>query len=86
MFLFRSPSSNIGVYLDILDSVDKVKDFVREVSKFETDIDLVSSRFIVDAKSLMGILSLDLTKPIEVRILNKQDERLINTIEKYAVA
>lgn len=68
----------------ILDSVDKVKDFVREV--FETDIDLVSSRFIVDAKSLMGILSLDLTKPIEVRILNKQDERLINTIEKYAVA
>jgi phosphotransferase system HPr-like phosphotransfer protein len=56
------------------------------VSKFETDIDLVSSRFIVDAKSLMGILSLDLTKPIEVRILNKQDERLINTIEKYAVA
>ena len=33
----------------ILDSVDKVKDFVREVSKFETDIDLVSSRFIVDA-------------------------------------
>ena len=70
----------------ILDSVDKVKDFVREVSKFETDIDLVSSRFIVDAKSLMGIRSLDLTKPIEVRILNKQDERLINTIEKYAVA
>lgn len=70
----------------ILDSVDKVKDFVREVSKFETDIDLVSSRFIVDAKSLMGILSLDLIKPIEVRILNKQDERLINTIEKYAVA
>lgn len=70
----------------ILDSVDKVKDFVREVSKFETDIDLVSSRFIVYAKSLMGILSLDLTKPIEVRILNKQDERLINTIEKYAVA
>lgn len=70
----------------ILDSVDKVKDFVREVSKFETDIDLVSSRFIVVAKSLMGILSLDLTKPIEVRILNKQDERLINTIEKYAVA
>ena len=70
----------------ILDSVDKVKDFVREMSKFETDIDLVSSRFIVDAKSLMGILRLDLTKPIEVRILNKQDERLINTIEKYAVA
>ena len=70
----------------ILNSVDKVKDFVREVSKFETDIDLVSSRFIVDAKSLMGIFSLDLTKPIEVRILNKQDERLINTIEKYAVA
>lgn len=70
----------------ILDSVDKVKDFVREMSKFETDIDLVSSRFIVDAKSLMGILNLDLTKPIEVRILNKQDERLINTIEKYAVA
>lgn len=49
----------------ILDSVDKVKDFVREMSKFETDIDLVSSRFIVDAKSLMGILSLDLTNQLK---------------------
>ena len=50
----------------ILDSVDKVKDFVREVSKFETDIDLVSSRFIVDAKSLMGIFTLDREQPLQL--------------------
>ena len=54
----------------ILDSVDKVKDFVREMSKFETDIDLVSSRFIVDAKSLMGILSL---VPITEEIVSQKD-------------
>lgn len=47
--------------------VDKVKRFVNVTGSCEYDVDLVSDRYIVDAKSIMGIFSLDLSKPIEVR-------------------
>ncbi|MDO5519226.1 MAG: HPr family phosphocarrier protein [bacterium] len=49
-----------------LNSVDKVKSFVNKISKFDEEIDLVSGRYVVDAKSLLGIFSLDLSKPIEL--------------------
>lgn len=52
----------------LLSSINDVKDFVNIVSKYECDIDLVSGRYIVDAKSIMGIFSLDLSKPITVRL------------------
>ena len=51
-----------------LDSIDKVKKFVNLVSKFDCDFDLVSGRYIIDAKSIMGIFSLDLSKAIELNI------------------
>ena len=41
-----------------------VKDFVNIVSRYDFDIDLVSGRYVVDAKSIMGIFSLDLLSPI----------------------
>ena len=47
----------------MLKSVQDVKDFVRIVNDFPFDIDLSSGRYIVDAKSIMGIFSLDMTKP-----------------------
>ena len=50
-----------------LNSIDKVKAFVNEISKFDCDFDLVSGRYVIDAKSIMGIFSLDLSK---VLILN----------------
>ena len=43
-----------------LNSIDKVKAFVNEISKFDCDFDLVSGRYVIDAKSIMGIFSLDL--------------------------
>ena len=49
-----------------LSSIVDVKNFVNIVNKYETDIDLTSGRYVVDAKSIMGIFSLDLTKPIKV--------------------
>jgi len=52
----------------LLSSINSVKDFVNIVSKYECDIDLVSGRYVVDAKSIMGIFSLDLSKPITVRV------------------
>ena len=51
-----------------LNSFDKVKAFVNEISKFDCDFDLVSGRYVIDAKSIMGIFSLDLSKPIDLNI------------------
>ncbi|MBQ2276233.1 MAG: HPr family phosphocarrier protein [Lachnospiraceae bacterium] len=51
-----------------LNSIDKVKSFVNEVSRFDTEFDLVSGRYVIDAKSIMGIFSLDISKPIDLNI------------------
>ncbi len=51
-----------------LNSIDKVKSFVNDVTKFDNDFDLVSGRYVIDAKSIMGIFSLDLSKPIDLNI------------------
>ena len=51
-----------------LNSIDKVKSFVNEITKFDNDFDLVSGRYVIDAKSIMGIFSLDISKPIELNV------------------
>lgn len=51
-----------------LNSIDKVKAFVNEVTKYDAEFDLVSGRYVIDAKSIMGIFSLDLSKPIDLNI------------------
>lgn len=50
----------------MLGSINDVKDFVNIVSRYDFDIDLASGRYVVDAKSIMGIFSLDLAKAIKV--------------------
>ena len=51
-----------------LNSIDKVKSFVNDISKFDYDFDLVSGRYVIDAKSIMGIFSLDRSSPVNVSI------------------
>ena len=51
-----------------LDTINDVKNFVNIVSKYDFDVDLVSGRYAVDAKSIMGIFSLDLAKSIKMEI------------------
>ena len=51
-----------------LNSIDKVKAFVNDISKYDFDFDLVSGRYVIDAKSIMGISSLDLSKPINLNV------------------
>ena len=51
-----------------LNSIDKVKSFVNTVTKYDCDFDLISGRYVIDAKSIMGIFSLDLSKPIDLTI------------------
>ena len=56
-----------------LNSIDKVKAFVNEVTKYDAEFDLVSGRYVIDAKSIMGIFSLDLSKPIDLNIHSEND-------------
>jgi len=49
-----------------LNSVEKVKDFVNLINTFDGDFDLVSERYVIDAKSIMGIFSLDISKPLRL--------------------
>ncbi|NLY42372.1 MAG: HPr family phosphocarrier protein, partial [Clostridiaceae bacterium] len=52
----------------MLHSITDVKDFVNIVNRYDFDVDLSSGRYVVDAKSIMGIFSLDLSKPIKVQV------------------
>ncbi|MBQ2106385.1 MAG: HPr family phosphocarrier protein [Lachnospiraceae bacterium] len=63
-----------------LNSIDKVKSFVNDLTKFDTDFDLISGRYVIDAKSIMGIFSLDLSKPIDLQIHAEGDAEDILTI------
>ena len=51
-----------------LNSIDKVKAFVNDISKYDFDFDLDSGRYVIDAKSIMCIFSLDLSKPINLNV------------------
>ncbi|MBQ9887404.1 MAG: HPr family phosphocarrier protein [Lachnospiraceae bacterium] len=71
-----------------LDTIDKVKSFVNDIVKFDCDFDLKSSRYIVDAKSIMGIFSLDLSQPIELCINGAEDdeiEDILEVLDKYVI-
>ncbi|MBQ2881140.1 MAG: HPr family phosphocarrier protein [Clostridia bacterium] len=57
-----------------LDSIEAVKAFVNKVNLYSGDVDIVSGRYTIDAKSIMGIFSLDLTKPLTVVIHNMDEE------------
>lgn len=63
-----------------LNSIDKVKSFVNDLSRFDSDFDLVSGRYVIDGKSIMGIFSLDLSKPIDLNIHSEGDEDEILTV------
>ena len=55
-------------------SIDGVKDFVNMVSRIEGDVTISSGRYIIDAKSIMGIFSLDLSKMVTLEIEEWKDE------------
>ena len=70
-----------------LNSIDKVKAFVNEISKFDCDFDLVSGRYVIDAKSIMGIFSLDLSKPINLNIHAERSMRdtILTFVQPYVI-
>ncbi len=69
-----------------LNSIDKVKSFVNDITKFNNDFDLVSGRYVIDAKSIMGIFSLDLSKPIDLNIHAEDNiDEILNVLSAYII-
>lgn len=68
-----------------LSTIEDVRNFVEAIRTFDSDIDLISGRYRVDAKSIMGIFSLDLSKPIELRAYTDDAEALFAAIDAFIV-
>ena len=69
-----------------LNSIDKVKSFVNTISQYDFDFDLISGRYVIDAKSIMGIFSLDLSKPIDLPIYTDDDATdVLEALKPYIV-
>ena len=69
-----------------LNSIDKVKSFVNAITQNEYDFDLISGRYVIDAKSIMGIFSLDLSKPIDLAIHAEANvDEIMETLKPYLI-
>lgn len=67
-----------------LQMAQNVKDFVSIVQEYPYEIDLRSGKYVVDAKSILGIFSLDLSKPVTVEIHSDSCDDLIDALKKFA--
>ncbi len=69
-----------------LNSIDKVKSFVNTISQYDYDFDLISGRYVIDAKSIMGIFSLDLSKPIYLTIYTDTNvDEVLEALKPYII-
>lgn len=69
----------------MLGTINDVKEFVNAVSKYDFDVDLVSGRYAIDAKSIMGIFSLDLSKEIELQAHTENCDAFLAEIKKFII-
>ena len=69
----------------VLSNIQDIRDFVNQVILVDYDVDLVQGRYVVDAKSIMGIFSLDLLSPITLQAQTDYAEDLLSKIEKFIV-
>ncbi len=69
-----------------LGSIPRVHDFVNTIALFDGDFDLISGRYVIDAKSIMGIFSLDLSKPVDLAIHSDQEaDKVIEALAPYII-
>ena len=69
----------------MLNSINDVKNFVNAVNKYDFDVDLTSGRYVVDAKSIMGIFSLDLSKPIKVEVFTDESDAFMEEMKDFVI-
>ncbi len=80
--------NNMNEFNIVLNTVEKVKEFVGIASKVEPEMDIVVGRYIIDAKSIMGIFSIDLTRTLTLRISSDDYDTCIDIkskMEKFIV-
>ncbi len=65
--------------------MEEIQEFNCIVSQYEYEIDMVSGRYVIDAKSLMGILSLDLSKPVTIQMQGTPDREFLEKMKKFIV-
>ena len=70
----------------LLETLEDVKAFVATAVTKTYDIELLSGKYIVNAKSIMGVLSLDLTAPLTMVANTDTDTEIVNQVEKYSSA
>lgn len=68
-----------------LSTIEDVKKFVSVVSKYDFEVDLTSGRYVIDAKSIMGIFSLDLSKPIQLNANADEKSPFFEEIKPFIV-
>lgn len=70
-----------------LSSIDDVKQFVQTLTMFDGDFELISGKYIVDAKSILGLFSVDLSKPVILRmdVEETKMEEVLKAISAYRV-
>ena len=66
-----------------LNTINDVKNFVSIVSQCPYEVDLISDRYTIDAKSIMGIFSLDLSKPIQMNVHADECDSFLNEISRF---
>ncbi|GHU45656.1 hypothetical protein FACS1894120_0900 [Clostridia bacterium] len=66
-------------------TIDEVKRFVNTVSKYSYDVDVVSGRYAIDAKSIMGLFSLDLSKDLKIKIHSESCDDLAEDLKPFIV-
>ena len=69
----------------MLNTINDVKVFVNTVSKYDFDVDLISGRYAIDAKSIMGIFSLDLSKPIRLEAHSEDSSKFFDEIKSFII-
>lgn len=66
-----------------LSTINDVKEFVNAVTLCDFDVDLVSGKYVIDAKSIMGILSLDLTQPVNMVVHTDECGQFLQNVSKF---
>lgn len=69
-----------------IDTIEKIKDFVNALTSFDNDFDLVHDRYVIDAKSIMGIFSLDTSQSLTLKIHKDEDlDAIYAALDKFIV-
>ena len=82
---FRKESTVMTTTKININTINDVKNFVNIVTRCEYDVDIISGRYAIDAKSIMGIFSLDLSKELTLNIHSDNCAEFLDEIKSYIV-